>query len=98
MAAKFTASRVETALIFKIIERFERITDKPADRLSLSMDLDACHSNGCSLDLIALLFSASDFDLVHDVCGIQRHIDRETGKLGDCFLPRYTARHSLAAA
>jgi hypothetical protein len=98
MATKFTASRAETALIFKIIERFERITNKPSDRLSLSMDLDACHSNGCSLDLIALLEAASDFDLVHDVGGIRMHIDRDTGKLGDCFLPRYAARDARAAA
>lgn len=55
------------------------------------MDLVACHGSGCPLDLDRLL-EASDFDLAHDVAGITRHIDRETGELRDCFLPRFTRR------
>lgn len=51
------------------------------------MDLTACHCNGCELDLDRLLL-APDPDFGHDVCGIRRHIDRRTGKLGGCFLPR----------
>jgi hypothetical protein len=59
-----------------------------ATRLDVSMDLTACHANACTLDLAGLL-TASNSDLIHDVAGIITHIDRETGKLMDCFLPRY---------
>lgn len=33
-----------------------------------------------------------DFDFAHDVYGIMRHMDRTTGKLGGCFLPRCARR------
>lgn len=58
------------------------------DRLSVTMDLSACHVNGCPLDLAGLLAS-SNGDFLHDVCGIIQHIDRKTGALRNCFLPRY---------
>ncbi len=54
------------------------------------MDLDACHSNGCPLKLGELL-QADDFNFAHDVFGICQHINRNTGKLQDCFLPRYSS-------
>jgi hypothetical protein len=55
------------------------------------MDLTACHANGCPMDFETLL-SAPDADFVHDVGGIHRYIDRTTGRLGDCFVPRCAAR------
>ena len=54
------------------------------------MDIDACHSNGCPLKLQELL-ETNDVNFAHDVFGIRRHIDRTTGKLQNCFLPRYAA-------
>jgi hypothetical protein len=54
------------------------------------MDLEACHCNGCALDLKGLL-GANDQDFIHDVLGIRRHINRRTGKLEDAFSPRYEA-------
>ena len=55
--------------------------------LHLNMDIMACHVSGCRLDLKALLaFPRRDF--LHDICGIVRHIDCETGVLEDGFLPR----------
>ena len=56
------------------------------------MDIVATHANGCPLDL-AQLAIADDYTFMHDVQGIHRHIDRETGQLTDCFVPR-TARRS----
>jgi len=53
------------------------------------MDIEACHA-GCPLKLDALL-AADDFNFSHDVMGIRRHLDRETGKLEDHFLPRFAA-------
>ena len=52
------------------------------------MDIDATHNNGCPLKLTELL-AADDFNFVHDVFGIRANIDRKTGKLQNCFVPRY---------
>ncbi len=58
------------------------------DCLGIAMDLEFCHANGCPLDLAGLA-TARDADLLHDVCGINKHLDHATGKLTDCFLPRF---------
>lgn len=63
------------------------LRDTGYSRLDFLMDLDACHSNGCPLDFNALLFF-SDADRVHDIIGIRRNINRTTGKLENCFVPR----------
>ncbi len=60
------------------------------------MDLVACHANGCPLDF-ERLSDADDFNIAHDVFGIRRHLDRETGQLTDHFLPRYAAKESVSA-
>ncbi|KVZ18619.1 hypothetical protein WT88_29495 [Burkholderia stagnalis] len=62
----------------------------PVDMLDLHMDLTACHANGCPIDW-EKLNGADDVTLAHDVGGIQRHINRRTGKLEDCFLPKCAA-------
>ena len=52
------------------------------------MDLTAVHaSNPLRLEELA---AADEGNFGHDVFGIRRHIDRETGKLTDCFCPRYS--------
>lgn len=91
---RMDASRSELKLIADIVSRLNDIVgdEVPLDRLSLMMDLEACHCNGCPLDLVSLLEAARDYDLVHDVMGIHRHLNRETGKLEDFFRPRYAAR------
>lgn len=60
-------------------------------RLDADMDITACHANGCPLNLEKLL-TAPDFDFAHDIFGIRRHLDRETGELRDRFLPRSATR------
>lgn len=57
------------------------------DPVDCRMDLTACHANGCKLDLNKLL-SFQEFDFSHDIFGIRRHLNRETGELEDCFWPR----------
>lgn len=59
-------------------------------KLDLVMDLEATHS-WCPLQLEALLV-ANDLDFCHDVLGINRHLNRETGQLGGWFLPRFAQR------
>ena len=91
---RMEATRSEIQLILAIVKRFEAITEGgvPLERLTLVMDVEACHCNGCPLDLEALANAARDVDLVHDVAGIHRHLNRETGELEDCFRPRYASR------
>jgi len=54
----------------------------------IMMDITATHANGCPLRL-GELAGAEKFDFVHDVFGIHTHINRKTGELQNCFLPRY---------
>jgi hypothetical protein len=54
----------------------------------LMMDLNAFHTNAYKLDLEGLL--AADLgDFGHDVFGINKYIDHDTGKTTECFVPRY---------
>lgn len=75
--------------IGRIAKRAVRLFN--ADHISIVMDLDACNSNGCPLDFDKLeAFDAANFG--HDIGGINRYLDRETGTLGGHFLPR-CAKH-----
>lgn len=92
----FAVSESETAVILQIVQRYEAMRVRyglPAwdgeQRLSSEMDVTACHCNGCPLRLEELL-AADDFNFMHDMAGIRNHIDRETGKLMDHFLPRFS--------
>jgi hypothetical protein len=87
---KLMATTDDSRLIRQIADRvFKEIPDYPDDRLSLEMDLTAAHLNGNPLKLAELL-KAPKFDFVHDVCGIRTNLSRTTGKLGNCFSPRYS--------
>ena len=55
------------------------------------MDITATHRNGCQLRLRELL-AADDFNFTHDVFGIRRYLNRETGELGGHFVPRYAVQ------
>lgn len=61
------------------------------DKETAEMDLTAAHANGCPIDFVALLDSdASNFG--HDVFGIRSNLDRTTGELRNCFVPRSALR------
>lgn len=73
--------------IVKICERAEVMGISQGERITLLMDLEHVHKNvGLKLDA---LLAADDANFAHDVCGIQRHINRTTGELEDFFLPRF---------
>ena len=82
----FEANKHETQIINKIVDRAIKlkITD---NRIESCMDITACHCNDIKLDLSKML-EFDNFNFVHDFCGIKRHINRKTGKLEDCFVPR----------
>ncbi|MHB8927811.1 MAG: DUF6874 family protein [Bacillota bacterium] len=90
--AHFTPEEQKT--VDRIVERASKLARDAGvgdrfDPLTLQMDLSACHADvPLRLDALA---AADGFDFAHDVFGIMRHMDRETGKLGGCFLPRYAA-------
>ena len=68
-----------------ICDRAIKEVDRP--KLDLAMDIEATHCNGCPLDLDKLL-AFKDFDFFHDIYGIINCLDRDTGELKECFLPR----------
>ncbi len=91
---KWTATHEESRLIIAIAKRAAALEVKHTGfgmpTGEWMMDLTAAHLNGNRLEL-ELLLSTDDANFAHDVFGIRRHIDRTTGKLLDCFVPRFTA-------
>lgn len=90
MTIKFTAAAIEGGHITQIAYRAAPIFANAGVEQSILetiMDLDACHSNGCPLDFEKLL-AADEATFGHDLLGIRRHINRKTGELEDCFVPR----------
>lgn len=87
---KFTKSAEETNLIEKIVDRAIAMGEthgQKYDRCSLQMDLSATNSQ-CPLRLAELL-EASEANFAHDIFGISHNLNRITGKLANCFLPRF---------
>ncbi len=84
---KWDITREDALTIGAIVKRATK-AGSVKDPLSLNMDITACHLNGCPLKLSELL-NAEPFDFAHDIHGITAHIDRETGALRDCFVPRF---------
>ena len=85
----FNATPFETMAAEKVVDRYLRLSGQSrVNKMVYMMDLLATHANGTPLKLKELA-EASDFDLAHDMGGIIRHIDRKTGQLTGCFLPRY---------
>jgi hypothetical protein len=91
---KLVATRDERKLIQTIVLRYTEIVgpERSVDVLSALMDLEACHCNGCPLDLVELASAPREEDVIHDVAGIARHLNRDTGKLEGHFWPRYSVQ------
>lgn len=89
------ASKADYKQIAALADRAVKLAEKHGvdyiDYSTAQMDLLACHCNGMPLDLDKLA-SADDFNFAHDVFGIARHINRETGKIERFFVPR-CSRH-----
>jgi hypothetical protein len=86
------ATPKDKALIEQILDRaIEQGFLRPKNRNNTRMDLTACHLNGSPLRLADLL-ATDDFNFLHDLRGIDRHMNRETGQLGGYFVPRFIER------
>lgn len=97
---RFAVPKAEALTIYRIAARaygLARAYNSPITRTLLDwrMDITACHANGMPLDLERLA-AADDFNLIHDAFGIARHLDRESGALRDCFVPRFRRREPEA--
>lgn len=65
--------------------------------LTCEMDLMAVHAGGNPLRLRELVVSEG-FEFAHDIGGIMNNIDRNSGKLMNCFDPRFTDYEALRQA
>lgn len=94
----FASTPAELDLFLAIVKRAEQMCRERGaeapDRLIALMDMTVAN-NSCPLRLLDLL-QAEPADFAHDVFGIYRHIDRSTGELRDCFLPRFARRQEEA--
>ena len=81
--------RKDALIIAEIVKRAATIATI-SDSLTLNMDISAAHI----YEPICLeeLLKAPDGDFGHDVFGINRYINRETGKLENGFSPRYAKK------
>lgn len=86
--AKLNAVEYKAALV--IADRAVAMADDADIKytpMELLMDLTATH-HVCPLKLEELS-TTDDGNFAHDVFGIRRHLNRRTGQLEDCFLPRF---------
>jgi len=91
---KWSNNRDEQKIIVEIAKRAVKMAkeiDFNYKQMDAIMDIEACHCNGTPLKLTELL-NADNFNFAHDVFGIRTNINRKTGKLENCFLPRYAQK------
>jgi len=85
-------TKADAELIGQIANRVVKLGkayDIHLDKLEVVMDLTATHIT-CPLKLHQML-KVDDDTLAHDAFGIRRHLNRQTGELMHCFLPRVAA-------
>ena len=93
---KWDISDEDLKLVVEIVARACKDATARGDKLDsldLQMDLVATHANGCPMDF-ARLVKADDFNFWHDISGIRAHLDRDSGNLTRCFLPRFSKRRA----
>jgi hypothetical protein len=77
-------------LLIRVLDRGEVMADKYGVGFNrMTSALDMVHADKqYPLDWAALL-TADDVNFAHDFFGIRHHINRKTGLLEDCFVPRF---------
>jgi hypothetical protein len=61
------------------------------ERVDVLMDISAVHFHGGTKLRLDDLLAADDSNFIHDVAGINRHLNRETYELENGFSPRFAA-------
>jgi hypothetical protein len=93
--AYHTVSQQDHQRIIRISKAVKPLVEPAFGRLAsgdLVIALTQCHGGVCPLDLERMesdVVANNGVGALHDVAGIYRHIDRDTGELTGCFLPRY---------
>ena len=86
------SARQENELIIMIAERALALSrNYGIEYTNAQTDLFVCHRNGNPLNLQGLLH-ADDYSFAHDIFGIRRHLDRNTGELTGGFRPHFSAQ------
>lgn len=81
-------SKGDDALIADCAKRaYPEMRKQNISKMDLMMDLEVVHKQ-TPLRLKELL-KADEFNFFHDICGIYRHLNRQTGELENCFVPRF---------
>jgi len=91
MPLNITTSSKDRELIEKIVNRADNLFSSHGNsikKINIWLSIEAVHCNGCILNLRGLL-GADEFNFLHDVCGIIQNVNQTTGKLENCFVPRY---------
>ena len=91
MPLNFDTGPDDSEKIVQIVDRVLCEIPEYGERMDVHMDVSACHCNGTPLALDTLL-AADRINFAHDVLGIRRHINRRTGTIGNCFVPRCAAK------
>lgn len=93
--SNMTASgKLELETIGKIADRAVSLYDQhniKVERINVLMDVMAVHKKIRPLRLDDLL-AADDFNFIHDIAGINKHLDRDNYALMDHFSPRFSVR------
>lgn len=96
MPVKFADySREQLIQLGRIYERALKLRVGFPRKLDFEMDIMACAFH-VPLDLDQLE-AADDFNFAHDIAGIHNCLDRKTGKLTKCFLPRCARKTNVTA-
>lgn len=77
--------------VLDVVKRAENMGILQGERITAVLDIEQAHAI-YKLRLDELL-AADDSNFVHDIIGIQKNIDRDTGEMDQDFLPRYAGKH-----
>ena len=91
MTINWKTSKADFDLLTHIADRAVGLATSLGENYPMQdalMDLTAVHANGCPLRLKEML-DADRYNFVHDIWGIRANLDRNTGKLKNCFTPRF---------
>jgi len=84
-------SQEDEALIRKIVNRVAEHAFDKFDVVSAMMDVYVVHRYICPLDLKRMA-DGKDADIIHDVYGIMKNLNRNSIKLKNYFIPRFELR------
>ena len=80
-----TIGKEEWDVVCKVMDKASALFPN-YKRITMGLDLLNAHDD-VGIDFSRLL-AFDNMDFIHDIMGIRNNMNRETGKLENCFLPR----------